>query len=61
MSMWLFPQVSGLRPKVFKPTSGEFPGGPVVMTQRFHYCGLGSVPGQETKIPQAERYSQLNK
>ena len=33
----------------------EFPGGPVVRTQCFHYCGLGSIPGQGTKIPQATR------
>ena len=32
----------------------EFPGSPVVRTQRFHHWGdLGSIPGQETKIPQA--------
>ena len=32
----------------------EFPGSPVVRTQHFHHWGdLGSIPGQETKIPQA--------
>ena len=31
----------------------EFPGGPVVRTQCFHYCGPGSVPGWGTGIPQA--------
>ena len=32
----------------------EFPGSPVVRTQCFHHWGdLGSIPGQETKIPQA--------
>ena len=30
----------------------EFPGGPVVRTQCFHCCGLGSIPGRGTKIPQ---------
>ena len=32
----------------------EFPSGSVVRTQRFHCQGLGSIPGQGTKIPQAE-------
>jgi len=31
----------------------EFPGSIVVRTQHFHYQGLGSVPGQGTKILQA--------
>ena len=31
----------------------EFPGGPVVRTQCFHCWGLGSIPGWQTKIPQA--------
>ena len=30
-----------------------FPGGPVVRTWHFHHWGLDSVPGWETKIPQA--------
>ena len=29
----------------------EFLGGPVVITQCFHFQVLGSIPGQETKIP----------
>ena len=31
-------------------TSGEFPGGPVVRTQHFHYRGLGSIPGRGIKL-----------
>ena len=31
----------------------EFPGGPVVRTRHFHCSGPGSIPGGETKIPQA--------
>ena len=31
---------------------GEFPGGPVVRTLSFHCHGLGSIPGQETKVLQ---------
>ena len=33
--------------------SWGFPGGSVVRTQHFHRHGLGSTPGQETKISQA--------
>ena len=29
----------------------EFPGGPVVRTQCVHCYGMGSIPGQGTKIP----------
>ena len=32
----------------------------MVRTQHFHYQGLGSIPGQGTKIPQARQYSQNN-
>ena len=32
---------------------GEFLGGPVVGTQRFHCQGQGSIPGRGTKILQA--------
>ena len=32
----------------------EFPGGPVVGTQRSHGWGPGSIPGLGTKIPQWE-------
>ena len=31
----------------------EFPGNPVVKTQCFYSWGLGSTPGQGTKIPQS--------
>ena len=34
--------------------SGEFPGGPVVRTLRFH-CLAGSIPGWGIKIPQASK------
>ena len=33
--------------------AGELPGGPVVRSQCFHSCGLGSIPGWGTKITQA--------
>ena len=36
----------------------EFPGGPVVRTQRFHFGDPGPIPGGGTKIPQAEWCSQ---
>ena len=39
----------------------EFPRGPVVRTWRFHCWGLGSVPGQGTKIPQAAQRGQKKK
>ena len=38
----------------FKELIGwDFPGSLVVRTQDFHCGGLGSIPGQETKIPQS--------
>ena len=39
----------------------EFPGGPVVRTPRFHFRGMGSIPGWGTKIPQAAQYGQKQK
>ena len=40
----------------------EFPGGPVVKTQAFTDKGLGLVPGQGTKVPQAAWHGQkINK
>ena len=36
-------------------------GGPMVRTQPFHCQGLGSVPGQGTKIQQAIWCGQNNK
>ena len=30
----------------------EFPGGLVVRIQCFHSCGLVSIPGQGTEVPQ---------
>ena len=44
-----------------KILSWEFPGGPVVRTRRFHCCGLSSIPGQGTKIPQAAWHGQKKK
>ena len=39
-----------------KSTSKEFPGGPVVVTPGLLMPrGLGSIPGQETKIPQVKQ------
>ena len=38
----------------------EFPGGPVVGTRHFHCGGLGSIPGQGTKIPHAMQCGQKN-
>ena len=38
--------------------SWEFPGGPEVRTRCFHCGGLGSIPGQGTRISQAARHSQ---
>ena len=42
-------------------TCGEFPGSPVVRTQRVHCWGPGSIPGQGTKIPQAAWHGQKKK
>ena len=41
----------------------EFPYGPVVRTQHFHWGGGGvsSTPGQGTMIPQAVLYHQISK
>ena len=39
----------------------EFPGGPVVRTQRFHCRGPGFNPCQGTKIPQAAQRRQKKK
>ena len=36
----------------FKKLAWEFPGGPVIRTWYFHCRGLGSIPGQGTKVPQ---------
>ena len=39
----------------------EFPGSPVVRTQSFYCHGLGSTPGQGTKIPQAGKPQDMAK
>ena len=36
----------------------KIPGGPVVRTPHFHFPGLGLIPGQGTKIPQAVQPSK---
>ena len=36
----------------------DFPCGPVVKTPGFQCRGMGSIPGQGTKIPQAARHRQ---
>ena len=41
--------------------TGEFLGSPVVRTWHFHCQGLGSIPGQGTKIPQAMSQCQKKK
>ena len=41
--------------------SREFPGGPVVKTQRFHCQDPGSIPSRGTNIPQAMQCSQIKK
>ena len=40
-----------------KTPSWKIPGGTVVRTQSFYCHGLGSIPGQGTKIPQAAWHS----
>ena len=40
---------------------GEFPGGPLVRTLRFHCQGCASVPGWGTKIPQVCGVAKNNK
>ena len=36
--------------KYILKSTREFPGGLVVRSLGFHYCGLGSIPGQGTEI-----------
>ena len=43
---------------LIEKVDGEFPGGLVVRTLRFHCRGQGSVPGRGTKILQAARHGQ---
>ena len=43
------------------PKLGEFPGGLVVRILGFHCCGLGSIPGRGTEIPQATCHGQKTK
>ena len=44
--------------QMIKLELGEFPGEPVARTWCFHFWGLGSMLGQETKIPQAMQCGQ---
>ena len=41
--------------------NGGVPCGPMVRTQQFHCWGLGSIPGQGTKIPKAIQHGQKEK
>ena len=38
----------------------DFPSGPVVKTLSFHARGIGSIPGQGTKISQAMRHDKTH-
>ena len=44
-----------------KRRAWKFPGGPMVRTGAFTAQGLGSIPGEGTKIPQATQHSQKKK
>ena len=37
----------------------EHPSGPIVRTRRFHCWGLGSIPDQGAKIPQASHKQKI--
>ena len=37
----------------------EFPGGPVVRTQSFHFWGPGSILGQGTKIHKSHSTAKI--
>ena len=39
----------------------DFSGGTVIRTLNFHWRGMGSIPGQATKIPQATQQNQRKK
>ena len=39
----------------------EFPSGPVVGIQHFHYCDLGSIPGWGSKISSCTEWLKKNK
>ena len=41
--------------------TGDPLAGPGLRTLCFHCCGLGSFPGQGTKVPQAERIAKGKK
>ena len=42
-----------VRPRTEQPTSGDFPGGPVVRNPPPSAGDAGSIPGREAKIPHA--------
>ena len=44
-----------------KRMNRDFPGGPVVTTPLFNAGGVGSIPGQGTKIPHAMQCGQKKK
>lgn len=51
----------GKRQRSFKDGKGEFRGGPIVRTPRFHCRGPGSIPCQGIMIPQAAWHGQIKK
>ena len=44
-----------------KNKNREIPGHPVIRTQHFHSCSLGSIPGWGPKIPQTVEHGQKTK
>ena len=51
-------QIFSLWTQIRKGTIQDFPGGPVVKTPHFQGRGMGSIPGQGTKIPHAMQHGQ---
>ena len=47
------PNIFNLKIQSKSAPGGDFPGGPVVKTPRFHCRGAGLIPGQGTGIPHA--------
>ena len=58
--VWLVKEVNSRAECILdkRKVSREFPGNPVVRTGYFHWRGLGSIPGQETKILQTMWHGQ---
>ena len=55
------PHLQVRKPETQRLQCSDFSGGPVVMIPCFHCRGVGSIPGQGTKIPNAKQYSQKKK